>query len=337
MPKVSFKDVGQGDTIIIEWVDQDQSKIGIIDSHIYKFRNPVLEFLKANSYKKIDFYLLTHGHYDHFSGICDVLDYCFQKGIEIDTFYHTLSGIIVKIFAFDHSTIKAKAAERLIETLEKYSDGKYKIILKKLRIDCERQNIRLTDDIDIDILSPNDKDYFGLERMIGNYIGKRTITKPDANSVSTILKIQKSDEYILLTSDVLKSRIARVERLLIKSKLIIGQVPHHGSEHNHRKPFWEKVNRKNDCIAVFSTGDNPADKLPDNVTVKDIHELSYKIHSTNQVNGICSVFGETLSPLNYDETIHDIFDLFVDYPIPTNTAMLQNDLNGDQAFFVWES
>jgi beta-lactamase superfamily II metal-dependent hydrolase len=293
--------------------------------------------LKANTFKEIEFYLLSHGHYDHFSGISDVLDYCYQKKILINTFYHTLSGMIVKIFAFDFSQIKAIAAKRLIETLDKYSSGSDKIILKRIRIDCERPNIKLNDAIEINILSPNDNDYSELEKMIGNYIGKKTTTKPDANKVSTILKVQNNDEFILLTSDALKTRIGRIEKFLLESKLIIGQVPHHGSEKNHRKEFWQTVNRKKDCIAVFSTGDELADKLPDDITVQDISNLSYKIHSTNQVNGICSVFGQPNVQTNSnDEVITDLADFFLENKNPANVAVLQNDLNGDQTFPVWD-
>ncbi len=335
MLTISFKNVGQGDTIIIEWIDQGRTKIGIIDSHVYKSRNPTLEYLKAHNYKRIEFYLLSHGHYDHYSGISDVLDYCSQKKIIINIFYHTLSGTIVKIFKFYNRTKKAKAAETLLLNLEKYSKGRNRIILKRVRIDCERPNIRLNDLIDINVLSPSEVDYFELEKTIGMYIGGKCKTIPNANKVSTILKIICKDEYILLSSDALKSRIGRIEKFLTNDKLIIGQVPHHGSDKNHRKQFWENVDRNNKCIAVFSTGDELADKLPNDITVKDIHSLNYKIHSTNQVNGICSVFGNPIRPIIFDDTISDILDFFSSDESPQVFSELNNDLNGDQLFNVW--
>jgi len=333
---ITFKNVGQGDTIVIEWNDNGQQKIGVIDSHIHQSRNPALEHLKAHHYNQIEFIFLSHGHYDHLSGISPILDYCYQKKIQIKNFYHTLSGTIVKVFSLYNSTIKAKAAERLLVDLEKYYSGKDKIIQNWIRTDCSRPNIILTNEIEIEILSPNECDYFELEKSIGQYLGKKSDTKPNTNKVTTILRIKNGDQFVLLTSDAMKSRIGRIEQFLKNEKLILGQVPHHGSKYNHRKQFWEGVLRLNNCIAVFSTGDEPADKLPDDEPVKEIHNLGYKIHSTNQVNGICSVFGMPSEKITQSYRINDLIDFFSNDDMSSYINTLSDDLNGDQSFTFWE-
>ena len=40
--KITFKDVGQGDSIIIEWLDDDKRRVGIIDCKKKGRFNPVI-------------------------------------------------------------------------------------------------------------------------------------------------------------------------------------------------------------------------------------------------------------------------------------------------------
>lgn len=331
---ITFKDVGQGDSIIIEWKDNGIEKVGIIDCHKKESRNPVLEFLRVKVPKKIEFIILSHAHYDHFSGLSDVLDYCFNKKIIIENFYHTLSGQIVKIYSSENSTIKALAAEQLVENLKKYTKSPNQIINKKLRIDCERPIFKLSEKINLAFLSPNDDDYCDLEKAIGRYLGDKITTKPNLNHASTILKISNEKEYILLTADSTIPKIRRIEKLLKNDSLILAQVPHHGSKYNHRSKFWENVKRDPSCIALFSCGDEPADKIPHRQTVEEIHKLGFKIHSTNQVYGICDVFGELKSNSLDEEISSSLIDLFAESDAHMDLN-IENELNGDQRFEFW--
>ncbi len=89
MLKVIFKDVGQGDSIIIEWQnDDEEDKIGIIDSNQHN-GNPVLDYIKQRKTKEIEFIVLSHPHSDHFSGLLEILEYCKENLIEINNFIHT--------------------------------------------------------------------------------------------------------------------------------------------------------------------------------------------------------------------------------------------------------
>ena len=76
MINVNFKNVGQGDSIIIEWKRDSLSKIGIIDCNLMGNKNPTLEHIISSNYSEIDFIILSHPHYDHFSGLVQILEYC---------------------------------------------------------------------------------------------------------------------------------------------------------------------------------------------------------------------------------------------------------------------
>ncbi len=89
--KISFKNVGQGDSIILESNVSDNPVIGIIDCKKYAGKNPVIEHLKESQPKEILFIVLSHPHQDHFSGLYDLLEYCENRGIKIKHFVHTMS------------------------------------------------------------------------------------------------------------------------------------------------------------------------------------------------------------------------------------------------------
>ena len=53
--KITYKDVGQGDSIILEWEKNEEKKIGIIDCNRKGKRNPVLEHIVSGEYREIEF------------------------------------------------------------------------------------------------------------------------------------------------------------------------------------------------------------------------------------------------------------------------------------------
>lgn len=89
MVKVTFKNVGQGDSILLEWNQDDEDKIAIIDCNRYLNNNPVLDYIKLKEYREINFMILSHPHLDHFSGFVELLNYCKNNNIKIRRFLHT--------------------------------------------------------------------------------------------------------------------------------------------------------------------------------------------------------------------------------------------------------
>ncbi|MCD4793869.1 MAG: MBL fold metallo-hydrolase [Bacteroidales bacterium] len=99
MISITFKNVGQGDSIFLEWKNNDDNHFGIIDSNKYKDTNPILEELKKRKITEIDFIIISHLHYDHYSGIAEILDYCIYNSIKINSFLHTLQQDYLFIFS----------------------------------------------------------------------------------------------------------------------------------------------------------------------------------------------------------------------------------------------
>lgn len=67
---VSFVDVGQGDCSVIKLPDE---KIMMIDAGDNGHEGEVIDFLRDNKIKKIDYLIATHPHSDHIGGMSEVI------------------------------------------------------------------------------------------------------------------------------------------------------------------------------------------------------------------------------------------------------------------------
>ena len=89
MVKITFKNVGQGDSILLEWNSNNKLKIAIVDCNLYQCTNPTLDYIIQQEIKEIEFIILSHPHTDHFSGFYELLEYCRNNRIRINRFLHT--------------------------------------------------------------------------------------------------------------------------------------------------------------------------------------------------------------------------------------------------------
>lgn len=154
MITVYFKDVGQGDSIVIEWTHNNEKLIGIIDCHRYQGFNPTLEFLKSNQIAKIEFIILTHFHYDHFSGMADIFDFCVQNGIRVKYFYHTIQPFIGDIYNRIFKSQKLQLeTKRFLESYDSF-DSK---VGDKIPVTHQVKSLRLNDQYSLSFLAPQDR------------------------------------------------------------------------------------------------------------------------------------------------------------------------------------
>src|SRR5690606_22898577 len=115
MLKLTFKNVDQGDSIILEWTKGSVYKVGVIDCKKAFRTNPVLDYIKSQNLKKIDFLLLSHPHLDHLSGFNELLRYCIDQKIQISYFFHTSNNTI----SFWKAAVTSGEAKNTVTTLFK--------------------------------------------------------------------------------------------------------------------------------------------------------------------------------------------------------------------------
>lgn len=258
--KIHFKEVGQGDSIILQWDALPNQKIGIIDCNLKEDRaNPVLNFLStAVGLSEIEFIILSHPHTDHFSGLNQIIDYCHSKNIIIKLFIHTSS----QIREFFNAAVKGAQAKAELEKLFTNIQTKFKSgLIKDVFIaNNNSREIKLDDKWNLKFLAPT---YDEVSSFIRSKYKPDLVPKVNssaANLLSTFIKLYSKESHILFTSDSVKSIFQREVdnkfKNLNSSYLRLGQIPHHGAKDNFHNYFWKKQFSKPSTVAAISVGDN---------------------------------------------------------------------------------
>lgn len=282
MLKVTFKNVGQGDSIILEWDDHEKRKIGIIDCNLMDNQNPVLSHLKQSEYTEIDFIILSHPHFDHFSGFNQLLDYCRSQKIVIQKFLHTSSQVP------DYLKVANKTVQAQREIVALFKNIRQlwktdKIIIEQGYINNLTRDIRLNDDTFLKILAPSTREF-------DSYISNLKVENDEeshhdnanANWLSTFLKIYSSDWQILLTSDCEKRVLNRWKNNnaeFSNQKLLLAQSPHHGARGNHSTSFWKQFSPEKDTPVIMSVGENIY-KHPSKQNIDYFNVQGFKVYTT---------------------------------------------------------
>ncbi len=330
MLKITFKNVGQGDSIVLEWQnDNGENKIGLIDCNLIESSNPVLDYLKQSNYSEIEFILLSHPHEDHFSGLRQVIDYCENKNMFIKHFWHTSFQSPEFLKAAVKSLTATKELNLLFRKIHELSRRK-KVIGNQGYVLDSTKNYQLSADIFLQFLAPSQTELDKYQRNIRveNYEEESVGNSANANWLSTVLKISGGDWYVLLTSDcermVLKNLWIDKKGQFTNQKLYLAQSPHHGAFKNHNQKFWQRQNSiENNPFIVFSVGNNQY-RHPSEKVISDFDKKKYKIHSTNKIGGFVGFNEESAK-------ISRLLDVFSEI-IPSK--VMASALNGDQCFVV---
>lgn len=328
MTTLVFKDVGQGDSILIKEEKQDGStSFVIIDCNTHNGSNPVLDELKAEFSKKpikIRLFLISHGHDDHYSGANQVLLFCQKNSILIEEFASTL---VMVQFDYYRATLDTQEYESITELLQLVTKLDGSIIADVYIVVNNKLNVVFDNGYKLECLYPKTSNYQFLRKQMDDYRTKARKSKPNPNAISTILSIEKENISGLLTSDSLKKSIQVVynKYFLGKDKLLhLAQAPHHGSKYNYTHKVWDNINRIEQCPVVFSCGQS-RHKLPDKEVVDGFKSSNYKIYSTNEVFGIK---GATSSKTKSTAVLNAAFGA----PSTSSPKMSNSQLNGDQGF-----
>ena len=291
--KITFLNVGQGDSIILEWNDKGIDKLALIDSNINERKqNPALDYISQKENFTFEFILLSHPHTDHFSGLYDIINYCKDNSIIINMFLHTCH----QLKDYLRSTVKTNSANTELVKLFLFAwELRQKNIIRRYSsIDNEKRDIVLNDDINISILSPSTIEDFKFTSHEPLYNDEEDYDCiPDANWLCTVLRIysKKDDWSVILTSDSpLKvfTRIRKDNFNTYSGLLVLTQCPHHGSKKCLNKMFWKNYSKIEHTPVVFSVGNNIYDH-PSGEVVNFYIRNDYEIYSTNKVGCLNSI------------------------------------------------
>lgn len=325
MVKITFKNVGQGDSIILEWNSNNALKIAIVDCNLYQSTNPILDYIIHQEIKKIEFIILSHPHSDHFSGFYELLNYCRNNHIEVNRFLHTSQ--VTRDFL--------KSATRSLEADKEL----YKLfsLLKEMRDNGEIEMYTIDDNPDLviplgdgynmEVLSPSSSETDKYIRGVNfPFDEEESTSNPNANWLATILKIYNNEACVILTSDVESTALTRIGKKksgrIGQDKMVMAQVPHHGSKGNLNKPFWQLRHRNEFTPAVISVGENSyKHPSPEVISFFD-KTANYVIASTNMSGALSNKSMKT-------RQVSQILDV-----VSTNiSTTINKNSSGDKVFF----
>ncbi|EPY6472269.1 ComEC/Rec2 family competence protein [Clostridium sporogenes] len=175
--KVHYIDVGQGDSILVQTKDKNI----LIDSGTRKSSDNLINYLKKQHIKKLDYVIATHPHEDHIGGMPKVID-----EFEISNFYAPKKTANTKIF------------KDMILQLKK----------KNLKINVAKKGISLdlSNDSSLDFLAPVKDNY----ENTNDYSAVIKITHGNTKFLFTG-DAEKTSERDILNSNVdLSSNVLKV-------------------------------------------------------------------------------------------------------------------------------
>ncbi len=283
---IHFKNVDQGDSIIVEWIEAGVLHIGIIDCAVNRDKvNHVLLHLKAiDGAYKLHFIILTHPHKDHYTGTLELLHYLETEKITTSFFCHTY---------YYHLKLRDKLPREKVSFLTKFKTVVTRMETAGLFTESIQIGSRTTiplsaSGLQLRCLSPSNQELGWYQDLVGAATGNgEKKSSAEANLLSTIIKIEHNDSYTLFTSDADVRSFERLYKIIAQSErskeLVMGQVPHHGSEKNYHEKFWHLLARKVGTPVVISVGANDY-AHPSASILQSLDEGGYKVHCTNVVN-----------------------------------------------------
>jgi beta-lactamase superfamily II metal-dependent hydrolase len=309
---IHFKNVDQGDSIVIEWMESGVLHIGIIDCALSNDNeNHVLAHIKAIEVPyRLHFVVLTHPHKDHYTGVLELLDYLETEKIKTAFFCHTY---------YYHLKLRDKLPLEKAAFLTKFKEVATRMQGAGLFVEPipigSRTTIPLSaSGLQLRCLSPSNQELGWYQDKVSSEAANgEKKSSEEANLLSTIIKIEYKDSYALFTADADIRSFERLYKNIVESenskKVVLGQVPHHGSEKNYHERFWHLLTRDVATPAVVSVGANEY-AHPSASVLKSLDKGGYKVHCTNIVNDAGGFYGKVspevyalLTALDDDSTV----------------------------------
>lgn len=283
---VHFLNVGQGDSIVLQWDGPNGKCVGVVDCCVHQGKNKVLDFLKNNSVREIEFLVISHPHFDHFSGTRQVLEHCESNKIVIKHCLHTSQQNPTYMRSACASTMAKQELARLFATILRLYTSNPRIIKGQGYVSDYTHSFHLNAHWSMQFLAPSSAEFIKyLSKTFAKGLDVGEHSNPHGNWLSTLIKIQGPDRYALLTSDLESEVLSRLgtdydqgRNSHFNGDLVLAQVPHHGSDSNHSSQFWKNRLPKH---VVISVGQPNKYNHPGALVLKRFAKLNAKIECTN--------------------------------------------------------
>jgi competence protein ComEC len=251
--RLSFIDVGHGDSILIEFPKGKRMLIdggGLYDDRFDIGKNVIAPFLWSRKIRRIDTLILTHPDPDHLKGLNFIASQ-FSIGQFWDNGFQTESESYLQLRKIlKEKKIKTQSLNE--ETLPQIING-----------------------VEISVLNP--PVWKAVERKVHHHM--------DLNKSSLVLKLRFKNVSVLLAGDIGKEAEERILRKDYPLRSDILKIPHHGSSSSSSTLFLERVKP---TYAILSVGERNIGRLPHPEVLKRYQQLGATLYRTD-VQGAITV------------------------------------------------
>lgn len=251
--RVSFFDVGQGDSVLIQAPSGKDILIdGGPDQKVIGRLNETLPFYD----KYIDMIIITHPHADHIAGLIKVLD-----KYQVGTIYYNEVDFKSSLY---------------LQLIKKINDKNFKLV-KVNKLDL----INLEENINLELINP-------IEILDNTVIKNNTDNNSEdknVNNTSLVAKLIYKEDSFLFAGDAENEE----ENLLMQNNFDLEadvfKISHHGSPNANSQGFLQTINPD---IAIISVGTKNKFGHPSMRVLKKIERAGAKIYRTD-INGTIKI------------------------------------------------
>ena len=255
--RITFIDVGQGDSILIRCANGSNV---MIDSGSGNVKNVgerrVIPCLKAYGISRIDRFIITHPDADHINGLDEIL----TSNIEV-------GEVLVALVQSKDETNK-----KIFDKVEKRNE--YSFNKTKIRF-VQRGDFFEEGETSFKVIYPGSQGIASVNSVSDSDMDNSD--ENDRNALSVVVEMQEGDMKALFTGDLEKEG----EEELINSGLLedidILKVGHHGSKYSTSEEFLRLTKPE---IAVISCGRKNSYGHPHKETIDRLNAAGCKIYTT---------------------------------------------------------